>query len=133
MSPVLVSGLLYAGLTFAAGFVLGAARNVLIAPFTGPLLAVCIELPIMLAFSWYACRQSLRRVPVAPKPAPRLAMGAVALIALLGLEALLSLTLGGLTPAQHLALYGTAPVLTGLAGQVIFALFPLARIGSDRA
>ncbi len=36
-------------------------------------------------------------------------MGILAFVILLGLEALLSLTLGGLTLSQHVALYTTPP------------------------
>jgi hypothetical protein len=50
----------------------------------------------------------------------------VALLVLLAAEAVpCPLRLGGLTLAQHAALYATAPVLAGLAGQMAFALFPL--------
>lgn len=128
MSSLFRAALAYAALTFAAGFVLGTLRTFLIAPLAGPVLAVAIELPLMLALSWAACRFTLRRIAVKAAAPPRLAMGAVALLILLLLEALLSLTLGGLTLAQHIALYATTPVLLGLAGQVIFALFPLAQM-----
>ncbi len=113
-----------------AGVLYAALRTLFIIPLTGPMIAVMIELPLMLAVSWAACRYVLHRNTVEASPVPRLMTGGVALVILLMLEALLSLTLGGLTPSQHVALYTTAPVLLGLAGQVIFALFPLMQIRS---
>jgi hypothetical protein len=127
MWNVLRAAWLYFLAVFAAGFVLGTIRTLWLEPALGQLPAVLAELPVMLLWSWAACGIILRRLPVAGGIVPRLAMGTMALVVLLAAEAALSVTLGGLTLAQHVALYATAPVLAGLAGQLAFALFPLLR------
>lgn len=118
------AALLYAALTFACGFVLGAARSLGLEPAIGPVAAVLTEIPVMLALSWLACRFTLRRIHVPEDAIARLSMGAIALLLLLAAEAVLSLTLGGLTLLQHFALYGNPPVQLGLAAQIAFGLFP---------
>ena len=54
-------------------------------------------------------------------------MGAIAFTLLLITEALLALSLGGLSLTEHLARYATLPVMLGLAGQLAFAAFPMIR------
>lgn len=127
MSSILRAAWFYFLAVFVVGFALGTIRTLWLEPALGPLPSVLTELPVMLLWSWMACGIILRRLPVAGGIAPRLAMGAVALVMLLAAEAALSVTLGGLTLAGHVALYATAPVLAGLAGQIVFALFPLLR------
>lgn len=118
---------LYFVIVFVTGFALGTIRTLAIAPHLGETLSVLIELPFMLAVSWWACGYTLRRWSVATSTVSRSTMGSVALLLLLLAEATLSITLGSLTLTQHLALYATAPVLIGLAGQLLFAVFPLLR------
>lgn len=125
---VLRSGVLYFLLVFAIGFALGTIRTMWIAPSFGAFLSVLIELPVMILCSWWACGFVQRRWPVSAETAPRLAMGLLAFGLLLAAEALVSVFLGGLALSEHVRLYATAPVLAGLFGQVLFALFPLLRL-----
>lgn len=124
MSAALPSGLLYAAVVFAAGFLLGTLRVLVVGPTVGETAAVLIELPIILAVSWIVCRWVVQRLEVPGDVTARLAMGAVALVALLLAEAAISLTLFGRTFAEFLATYRTTSGQTGLAGQIAFALFP---------
>jgi hypothetical protein len=118
----LVPALAYALPVFAAGFVLGALRVLWLAPMVGPLAAVAMELPVMLAVSWFAAGAVLRGWRVA---AP-LAMGALAFAVLMACEVSLSLVLGRMLTqfADDLA---TAPGALGLAGQIAFAFIPRLR------
>jgi hypothetical protein len=116
-------------IVFVAGFILGTVRTLVVAPHIGELAAVAIELPVMLAVSWWACGVVVHRLKPARETPSRLAMGAIALALLLIAEAAVSMTLGNLTLSQHLALYTTTPVLLGLIGQLAFALIPLLRMG----
>jgi hypothetical protein len=127
MVSALRAGILYFAIVFACGFVLGAIRTLWVIPRFGELLATVIELPIIIALSWFVCRWVLRRISVAADSIPRLTMGAIALALLLAGEAALSITLGGLSLQQHVALYKTLPILLGLAGQILYALFPYAQ------
>ena len=124
---VLRAALAYAGLVFAAGVVLGTVRTLVLAPAVGPLAAVLVELPLMLGLAWLALRPVLRRWPVPPRAAPRLAMGALGFVALMGLELALGMLAFGQTLGGLLADRGTPHGLAGLAGQVVFALLPWLR------
>ena len=126
-SGVLRAASAYFAMVFAAGFVLGAARMMFIAPRTGELMAVLLELPIMLIISWFACGRALRRHPVPANAAAHAATGTLALAFLLVAELILAVAAFGGTPATFAAHLATPPGALGLAGQVAFALFPLVR------
>lgn len=132
MSSVLRAGVAYFAVVFAAGFALGVLRVAAIAPGVGETNAVLIELPVMLVVSWFACLWSVQRLAVAPSAAARLAMGALALTLLLLAELALSALLFGRTAAEHFAAYGERGAQLGLAGQVVFALFPLLQLSLAR-
>lgn len=116
---------LYFAIVFAAGFVLGTIRTLWLIPAFGELTATLIELPVIITIAWIACRWVLQRIAVPADFISRLTMGGLALLLLLSAEALLSISLGGLTLSGHFALYQKLPVILGLAGQVLYALFPL--------
>jgi hypothetical protein len=122
------AALAYFAIVFIMGFILGTLRTLIIAPHTGELVAVAVELPIMIAVSWWACGVVLHRLKPASEIPSRLVMGIIALALLLLAEAAVSMNLGSLTLSQHLALYATTPVMLGLISQLAFALFPLLRM-----
>jgi hypothetical protein len=106
---------------FAFGVVLGTARVLLVAPRVGELAAVAIELPPMLAASWWLARRLTARRRLAAGAA--VAMGALAFALLLASEALLALALGQ-DLQRWLATLTTAPGALGLVGQLGFAAMP---------
>lgn len=122
--PALQAGLACFATVFAVGFVLGTIRTLLLVPRVGATVAVAIELPVMIFASWHACRYCVARYRVPTATGSRLSMGGVALLLLLAAELGISLTLGGLTVAQHFALYARPEHQLGLAGQLLFALMP---------
>ena len=116
-------------MVFAFAFVTGAIRTVLTSQNFGitPLIGVLIELPIILLFAWRVCDSVMRWMRVSPDLSVRLLTCATALIAMLAAEYSLSaLVLGRSLPA-FLATYGQPEAMIGLAGQIIFATFPLFR------
>jgi hypothetical protein len=119
------AGLLYFLVAFAAGLALGILRALVVAPAIGETLAVLVELPVILAIGWAACRRLTVAVPATLSA--RLAMGGVALALLAGAEALLGAGLGR-PPAAQLAALGTPPGALGLAGQVAFGLLPAVQL-----
>ena len=127
-SSILRTASTYFGLVFAAGFALGTVRTLFVAPRTGELVAVSLELPLMLLISWYACGYSLRRFPIPESAAAHAATGALAFAFLLVAELALTLTAFGGTPATFAAALITPPGALGLAGQVALALMPLAHL-----
>jgi hypothetical protein len=128
MREALKAAAAYFCTTFAAGFLLGTLRTLLVEPKTGALGAVALELPLMLAVSWIACGWALRRFDVGSGFSPRLAMGLVALALLLVAELWVSTALAGRSLGEHLALYLTTPALLGLTAQLAYAVFPLVRL-----
>jgi hypothetical protein len=120
------AGVVYFLAVFAIGFVLGALRVMFIAPAVGPLWAVALELPFMLAASWSICGWLVRRFSV-QSLADAAVTGAVAFALLMAAETALALVLGASTLDQVIASYGTPHGALGLAGQVAFGLFPLLR------
>jgi hypothetical protein len=119
-------GLIYFTFAFALGFVLGVVRILLLVPRLGETMAVALELPLILTASWFICARLLRsrRLGVAAATA----MGAVAFAFLMLAEAVLGLSLGGLSLSGHLARYGTPVGLLGLGGQLLFSAFPVIQI-----
>lgn len=120
----LAPALAYALPVFAAGFVLGTLRVLWLAPMVGPFTAVAMELPVILAVSWFTAGRVLRRWPM--PAAARLATGALAFVILLACEAALSLAFGR-TLRAFAADLATPPGALGLAGQIVFALIPRLR------
>lgn len=124
MSLVVKAALAYTLPVFAVAFLLGALRVTLVAPQTGPLLAVALEVPVVLALSWAVAGRVLARWPAPNSQRPALAL--LAFVLLMLLELLTALAFGQ-TPAQFLSAMTTAPGALGLAGQIGFSLIPLIR------
>lgn len=122
----LKAGALYFAVVFASGFVLGTARTLFLAPQIGELTAVALELPVILVIAWTACGWILRRVAISAAVAARTLMGAFAFALLMTGEIFLALAFGG-TLGGFLTSLGEPAGALGLAGQVLFALFPLIR------
>lgn len=117
-------GLAYFAVVFAAGFVLGTMRVLVLAPRLGETLATSAELPVMLAISWWAAGVVVRRLGVPATSAARVGMGALAFALLLGAEWLLGTLAFGRTASEILAGYGSAAGAAGLAAQTVFAAIP---------
>ena len=63
MPPTVKAALAYVLPVFALAFAFGVLRVTLIAPRTGPLPAVALELPLVLALSWAVAGRVLARWP----------------------------------------------------------------------
>jgi hypothetical protein len=130
MRKSLLAGASYFGCVFAAGFALGAVRTTSVGPLMGETFAVAMELPIILAIAWIACRWLIDRFDVPSRLVPRAAMGAVAFALLMAGELSISRLLTGRSAAEHLQLYRGSSHMLGLAGQIAFALFPVLQVWS---
>lgn len=112
---------------FALGFVLGTIRVLWVIPLVGLLPATLIELPIILAASWFAAGWLVRRFRLA-SAREALAAGGLAFAILMIAECALAGVLTGQSPAQWLAGLRQPHALLGLAGQIVFALMPWWRV-----
>lgn len=122
----------YFGLVFAAGFLLGILRVLVLAPKIGEAVAVAVELPLMLALSWFGCRWLIARFEVAADMTPRLVMGGLAFSILVLAEVAVSKLAFGRSLSDHLVQYGEPSTLLGLAGQIAFAAFPAIQLTISR-
>ncbi|WP_133162197.1 hypothetical protein [Hyphococcus luteus] len=121
----LKAGLVYFLSVFAVGFMLGTIRVLLIEPHLGALGAVLLETPFILAASWLFCRCWIGRFNVPSALVSRLGMGAIAFALLIAAEILLGLYGFGRSLADQIAAWRSPPGALGLAGQILFGLFPL--------
>jgi hypothetical protein len=128
MPSAIKVGILYFAIVFAAGFLLGTFRVFVLLPLIGELAAVALELPIILIISWLVCRRLISRFSIPATASQRLAMGALAFCLLMLAEVGLSVLVFDRSGAEYLAHLQTAPGLLGLAGQIAFALLPLAQL-----
>lgn len=115
----------YAVPTFAAGVLMGTLRVFLIAPLLGPVGAVMLELPMMLAVAWFVCGLVLGAPWASRRLGDRLGMGIAAFTLLMSLEMVMALLVFGQAPAEILKGLAAPAGRLGLLGQAAFALLPL--------
>ena len=124
MPDVVRAALAYFLPVFAVAFLLGVLRLYVVTPLTGPVIAVALEVPVILALSWLVAGRVLHRWPLV-RP-DRLGMGAISFTLLMLAEFALA-TAFGQTPGQFLAAMTTPHGAIGLCGQLGFALIPALR------
>ena len=115
---------IYFALVFAAGFVLGTARVLLLEPRIGVRAAELLEMPVMLLVIFLAARFVVGRMPAAATRSSYLAAGFIGLALLLMFEATLVLGLRGLTPGEFLATRDPLAFTAYLASLLVFAVMP---------
>lgn len=125
MKRALAAGAAYFLLIFLLGMALGTIRILLLEPRLGAVPSVLLELPFMLAASWFVCGWLIRDLSVPGTATSRLAMGAMAFVLLMAADLALSRFAVGGTVSGHFAGYRGGAPLIGLLGQIAFALFPL--------
>jgi hypothetical protein len=118
------AGIAYTLGVFVFAFVVGTIRVTLVAPRVGELLAVILEAPIVLAFSWRVSMWCIRRFNVRRDSRTRVLMGAVAFSSLMLLELGVAVLAFGETLDHYFAKFATTPGVIGLAMQVCFAAIP---------
>ena len=131
MADVLKAGILYFLGVFTLGFILGAIRIFFLVPYTGPVFAVLVELPVILLVSWFFCRFLTRRFTVPTEPYERLLMGLIAFVCLMIGEALVAVFLQQGRMTDFFMTFDLPENRIGLAGQIAFALFPVLQSYAD--
>jgi len=121
------AGALYAIIVFLIGFIVGTIRVLLVAPRLGETTAVIVEVPMMLAASWFVCRWCVVRLDIRRTVPARSLMGLVAFLLLMSAEVGLGAVFGR-SFVDQLATYGSLSGAIGLAAQVIFAMFPVIQV-----
>lgn len=124
---ILRAAAVYWAAVFALGFVLGTIRVTWLIPLVGLMPATLMELPVILAGSWFAAGWLMRRFGIT-SAGEALAAGGLAFAILMVAECALAWILMGQSPAQWLAGMRQPHALLGLGGQVVFALMPWWRV-----
>ena len=119
----LKSGAAYFAVVFVFAFILGVIRVLVVAPRVGPLVAVLLETPIVLTFSWLACERIGRRLVLGARGL----MGAVAFMLLMAMEFAMSIVLFGQSARAWFGAFATAPGAIGLLAQMAFGVMPIVR------
>jgi hypothetical protein len=123
MTRAFRAGLVYFALVFAAGFVLGAIRQLWIVPRVGTRAAELLEIPVMLVVSFLAARVVVRRFDLGALRL-RFAAGLAGLVLLVVAELALVVFLQRATIPDYVRsrdpISGSAYVLS----LVVFALLP---------
>jgi hypothetical protein len=118
----------YAGVAFAAGFVLGTVRVLVLEPWLGEVGAVLVEGPVMLGVSYVAARWVVARWMRDASRGRRVAMGFIALAMLLLAELAIAPVVlrdaeGGWLRA-FAGKFATAAGVIGAVWQLLFAVMP---------
>ena len=118
-------GAVFGAVMFAAGFILGTIRTVVLLPRLGEVGAVLVELPVMLGLSWVVAGWLLRRAPGAvPSTGAALVMGGVAVAVLWALEVAMVVWLFGVPLAEAPGAFLSPGSRIGLVAQLLMAVFP---------
>jgi hypothetical protein len=97
------AGAVYFPLLYVIGFLLGATRELLLAPRLGVVMASALEAIPMLAGIFHFAPLIARRFGIPPKSGGRLLMGFFGLTLLIGAEIAMTRAMRGLSPEQWLA------------------------------
>jgi hypothetical protein len=119
------AGLVYFGLVFGAGFLLGMIRVPLVVPRLGERTAELLEMPVMFAVILLAARFVLRRHAIPAAAGVRLAVGFIALACLLAVEVGLATLLQERALADYIASRDPVSGRVYLAMLGVLALMPL--------
>ena len=122
---MIVRALTYFAIVFGLGFALGTARVLWLVPSIGEREAELIEMPFMLAGSYFAARWCVRRFP-SPNRSEHLRSGLLALAVLVLFEWTVVLFLRGLTISDYIATRDPVAGSIYLASLLAFGLMPWA-------
>jgi hypothetical protein len=123
----------YASSVFIIGFALGAIRVLFLAPRIGSTLAVSIEAPVMLVFSWAIMKWIGPRLALPATPAAMVVLGLLAFGLLQLYEFSLAIFVFGRALRETLASFGVTAGAIRLAAQVAFGLIPVLQFVPGRS
>ena len=127
MARAIKAGAVYFLLLYVIGFLLGATRELLLAPRFGVVVASALEALPMLAAIFHFAPLIARRFGVAPKSAGRMLMGFFGLVLLMGAEIAMTRAMRGLSPEQWLAHFASVEGVIYAALLAAFAAMPWVR------
>ncbi len=127
MGRAIKAGAVYFLLLYVIGFLLGATRELLLAPRFGVVVASALEALPLFAAIFHFAPLSARRFGVAPKSGGRIVMGLAGLALLIGAEIAMTRAMRGLSPQEWLAHFLSFEGVIYAALLVAFAAMPWLR------
>ena len=127
MARAIKAGSVYFLLLYVIGFLLGATRELLLAPRFGVAVASAVEAVPMFAAIIHFAPLIARRFGVAPKSGGRIVMGLFGLTLLIGAEIAMTRAMRGLSPEQWLAHFASFEGVIYAALLLAFAAMPWIR------
>ena len=121
------AGAVYFLLLYVIGFLLGATRELLLAPRLGVVVASALEAIPMLAAIFHFAPLIARRFGIPPKSGGRLLMGFLGLVLLIGAEIAMTRAMRGLSPEEWLAHFVSIEGVIYAALLACFAAMPWLR------
>ena len=127
MGRAIRAGTVYFLLIYVIGFLLGATRELLLAPRLGVVVATALEALPMLAAIFHFAPLIARRFGIPPKSGGRIVMGLVGLALLIGAEIAMTRAMRGLSPQEWLAHFASVEGVIYAALLAAFAAMPWVR------
>ncbi|MCA3277766.1 MAG: hypothetical protein ING10_00700 [Roseomonas sp.] len=121
------AGAVYFLLLYVIGFLLGATRELLLAPRFGVVVASALEALPMFAAIFHFAPLIARRFGIPPKSGARMLMGFFGLVLLIGAEIAMTRAMRGLSPEQWLAHFASVEGVIYAALLAAFAAMPWLR------
>jgi len=122
---IVKAAVLYFLLVFAAGWVLGPLRELVLVPRFGRTVGLLAEAPLMLIAMVFAARWSVRRLAAPATLGARGAVGLIALVLLLAVEAASVRWVRGVGVTDYIAGHNLADGVITLALFALFAAMPI--------
>jgi hypothetical protein len=131
MMAAVRAGLFYFAVVFGLGFLLGILRGLLVAKGVASRdTLVFVEIPIVVAYAWFASGIIIRRINVPDRAFPRMIMGGVMFVMLRMSEAAVGLSFLGIGIKEQFVQLGTLRGLLEFLPQVLTAAFPLIHLNA---
>ena len=127
MTRAFKAGAVYFLLLYVIGFLLGATRELLLAPRFGVVVASALEALPMLAAIFHFAPLIARRFGIPPKSGGRMLMGFSGLTLLIGAEIAMTRAMRGLSPQEWLAHFASVEGVIYAALLAAFAAMPWVR------
>jgi membrane associated rhomboid family serine protease len=127
MGRAFKAGAVYFLLLYVIGFLLGATRELLLAPRFGVVVGSSLEALPMLAAIFHFAPLIARRFGIPPRSGGRMLMGFFGLVLLIGAEIAMTRAMRGLSPQEWLAHFASVEGVIYAALLAAFAAMPWVR------
>lgn len=122
---IIRAALYYSAGIFLLGFLLGTLRTIVIVPRIGRLAGVLVEIPIMLAVSWFYCIRLTNRYSLFGDLRNSALFGVLSFLFLQCAEISFSFLIFREQWTDYIVNMGSLPGILGLSAQILFGFIPV--------